>query len=334
MENKSHALAAGSFVLLVAALLAALAMWLTSDQGVTKSFELSSHEAVTGLQPQAAVRFKGVSVGRVTDIGFDPDLPGNVLIRIAVQTDAPLTPTTFATLSFQGITGLAFVQLDDDGVATPVNPERGSNGVPRLPLRNSQLGELSDKVPVLLAQVQEATQRLNHLLGDENQKNFALALQGAAQSSASIQRLTQSLERSLSQRVDPALAALPLLAASTEKTLGALQASAADVSRTAQAFTVTAERLNASGGTLERLSQGSSALAQAADNLNGSTLPRINQVSEDAARTLRQLNRSITGLSDNPQALLFGNGQIAPGPGEPGFVSPPTQSAPAPGARP
>ena len=231
MENKSHALAAGSFVLLVAALLAALAMWLTSDQGVTKSFELSSHEAVTGLQPQAAVRFKGVSVGRVTDIGFDPDIPGNVLIRIAVQTDAPLTPTTFATLS-----GLAFVQLDDDGVATPVNPAKGSSGVPRLPLRNSQLGELSDKVPVLLAQVQEATQRLNHLLGDENQKNFALALQGAAQSSASIQRLTQSLERSLSQRVDPALAALPLLAASTEKTLHALQTSAADVSRTAQAI--------------------------------------------------------------------------------------------------
>ena len=32
MENKAHALAAGIFVIVVAALLAGLAMWLTRDQ--------------------------------------------------------------------------------------------------------------------------------------------------------------------------------------------------------------------------------------------------------------------------------------------------------------
>ena len=144
MENKSHALAAGAFVLVVTALLVAMAMWLMSDKGVTKPFELTTRDTVTGLQPQAAVRFKGVSVGRVTHIGFDPDTAGNVLIRIAVNTDAPITPTTFATLSFQGITGLAFVQLDDDGTPTPDTVAKGSSGVPRLPLRTSRLGEISE----------------------------------------------------------------------------------------------------------------------------------------------------------------------------------------------
>ena len=145
MENKSHALAAGAFVLAVTALLVAMALWLMSDKGVTKPFELTTRDTVTGLQPQAAVRFKGVSVGRVTHIGFDPDTAGNVLIRIAVDADAPLTPTTFATLSYQGITGLAFIQLDDDGTKTADAVEKGSSGVPRLPLRTSQLGEISAK---------------------------------------------------------------------------------------------------------------------------------------------------------------------------------------------
>ena len=85
MENKSHALAAGIFVIVVAALLAGLGLWLTRDKTDYRYFELSSKESVTGLQPQAAVRYKGVSVGKVTSIGFDPETSGNVRIRIAVN---------------------------------------------------------------------------------------------------------------------------------------------------------------------------------------------------------------------------------------------------------
>ena len=92
MENKSHAFAAGLFVLVVTALVVGLGVWLTRDRGNYQSYELSSGEGVAGLQPQAAVRYKGVSVGRVTHIGFDSQASGNVLIRIAVSVDAPITP--------------------------------------------------------------------------------------------------------------------------------------------------------------------------------------------------------------------------------------------------
>ena len=66
MENKAHAMAAGLFVLAVSALLVALAAWLTRDVGLRRDYELSTTEAVTGLQSQAAVRYRGVSVGKVT----------------------------------------------------------------------------------------------------------------------------------------------------------------------------------------------------------------------------------------------------------------------------
>lgn len=334
MENRSHALAAGAFVLLVAALLAGLALWLTRDQTAYRLYELSSKDGVSGLQPQAAVRYKGVAVGKVTTIGFDPQVSGNVLIRIAVNTTTPLTPTTFATLSFQGITGLAFVQLDDDGTKTADAVGKGSSGVPRLPMRTSQLGELSEKVPEILAQVDEMTLRLNQLLSDANQKHIAQALEGAAQSAGAINRLANTLDHTLTQRLDPALASLPLLAANTDKTLQALQTTATDVSRTANAFTTTAERLNAPNGPMDRLAQGTGALAHAAEGFGSTTLPRLNRVGEDASRAMRQLSRTVVGLNDNPQSLIFGSGTIQPGPGEPGFVSPSALSATTSGARP
>ena len=101
MENKSHALAAGAFVLGVLALLVTLAVWLTRDTRGLRAYELSSAETVTGLQAQASVRFKGVNVGKVAAIGFDPLTPGNVLIRIVVDEQAPISTATFATLGHQ-----------------------------------------------------------------------------------------------------------------------------------------------------------------------------------------------------------------------------------------
>lgn len=115
MENKSHALAAGAFVLAVVAMLVGLAAWLTRDTGEHRLFEISSHESVTGLQEQAPVRYKGVTVGRVQSIALDREKAGNVLVRFAVDGTAPMTTATFATLGFQGVTGLAFIQLDDSG---------------------------------------------------------------------------------------------------------------------------------------------------------------------------------------------------------------------------
>jgi phospholipid/cholesterol/gamma-HCH transport system substrate-binding protein len=57
--------------------------------------------------------------------------------------------------------------------------------------------------------------------------------------------------------------------------------------------------------------------------LNTATLPRVNRAVDDAARTARQLSRAAGSVNDNPQSLIYGNGPIAPGPGETGFSATP-----------
>ena len=91
MENKAHALAAGAFVLGLVAVLVALVVWLTRDDTVRNVYELSTRDAVSGLQPQAMVRYRGIAVGKVTSIDFDPKVKGNVRVRITVDERVPLT---------------------------------------------------------------------------------------------------------------------------------------------------------------------------------------------------------------------------------------------------
>lgn len=319
MENKSHALAAGTFVLVVMALLVALAVWLTRDSRAMRMYELSSPDAVTGLQPQASVRFKGVNIGKVTAIGFDRQAPGHVLIRIAVDDQAPITQSTFGTLGFQGVTGLAFVQLDDKGESNVALPA-GDGSPARIPMRPSLLSTLSDRGLSILSQLDEATRRANQLLSADNQKNLMGAIGSLGQAAASMEKLTSQTNQALPQLMQDAKTTLVSLQDTSVRT----GESADEVRRSARAFRTVTERMNASGGTLDQLAQGVTTLAATGQNLNTATLPRVNHALEDAARTARQLSRAAGTINDNPQSLLYGNGPLLPGPGEAGFTTPGT----------
>ena len=321
MENKSHALAAGIFVLVVAAMLAGLAIWLTRDNANYEQYELSTRDGVSGLQPQATVRYKGVAVGKVTRIGFDPQVEGNVLIRIAVNEQAPIGPKTFALLGYQGVTGLAHVQLDDAEQPYPELPP-GPSGLPRLPLKPSPFGQLAEQGPAILTQVEEATRRINQVLGDGNQQKLTEALTQIGQAAGSVSALSQRLDATVAQRLDPALAALPPLAMEARKTLQSVQQAGESVSALAADVSKTTQRLGAEGGPIDQITVGTQALARAADQFGTTTLPRLNRAADDTSRAARQLGRTAGGVSDNPQLFIYGSGRIPPGPGEPGFAAP------------
>jgi len=307
MENKAHAMAAGIFVVAITILLVGLAAWLTRDTGQRDPYEISTRETITGLQEQAAVRYRGVEVGKVSAIGFDPKVQGNVLMKLEIDHDAPVTKDTFATLGFQGVTGLAFVQLDDTGKPAPrLQPEDGHP--PRIPLRPGLLSKLMDKGEVILDRVEQLTGRMNQLLGDENQKRFSTALDNLGSAAADASQLAKRLDSTVATRVDPAIASV--------------QKSAEQVGKTAADFSQTAQRLNQKDGPMDRLAEGTQALSHAADSFNSATLPRINRVTEETSRAVRQLGRTANTITDNPQSLIFGSGAVAPGPGEPGFTAP------------
>ncbi|MEO8121787.1 MAG: MlaD family protein [Rhodoferax sp.] len=318
MENKSHALAAGTFVLLLLALLVALAVWLTRDNRQMRAYELTSMGAVTGLQPQAAVRFKGVNVGKVTAIRFDPQALGQVLVRIAIDDQAPITQSTFATLGFQGVTGLAFVQLDDKGeskVALATSDETPG----RIPMHPGLMSKLSDQGERILLQLEETSRNVNLLLAPANQQRLMGAIDNMGQAAASIKQLSTGADKVLPQLVKDANVTLKTMQDTSER----VGDSADEARASARAFRTVTERMSAPGGTLDKLAEGMGTLGAIGQTLNTATLPRVNRAVDDAARTARQLSRAAGSVNDNPQSLLYGNGPIAPGPGETGFSATP-----------
>lgn len=325
MENKSHALAAGSFVLLLGAVLIGLAVWLTRDTRAVHVYELAGAVNVSGLQPQASVRLLGVPVGKVSSIGLDPQSPGHVLVRIAVDDTAPVTTRTFASLGFQGVTGLAFIELADapgaDATAVHASAPTAAARLPpgsRMLLKPGLMSQLTDQGKRLLGQLEQTSLQVNQLLSPANQQVLMGAVNHIGQAAADLQQLSAQTRSTL-----------PALLVSGQKTLEVVKTTStrvgdsADAARvSAQAFQRFSERMTAPGGTLEQLDLGAEVLLATGQTLRSNTLPRLDMAVQDAARTTRQLGQLAQTLTDNPQALLLGQPTLQPGPGEPGFVAP------------
>lgn len=335
MENKSHAWAAGLFVIAVAALLLGLTSWLTSDKRVGDIFEMSTKESVTGLSEQAAVRFRGINVGKVVRIGFDPDNRENVLVRIDIDKGLPLTSGTYASLGYQGVTGLAYVQLDNEGA--PGSPLVTDSANPtRIPLRPGLISQFADQGTFLLQQAKNISERVSTLLSPENQKTIIGTIETIDDAAARMGLASARIQAILEAQMGPTNTNIPALVADTRATMKTLQNTAAELSVTAQASTATARALTsvAAGmaqpdGVLEQLGTTSKALAESAQSIKTTLLPGVARATASAGRTADAATRAaqnadqvLEGISDNPQSLIFGGGEVRPGPGEPGFVAP------------
>ncbi|MEO6017343.1 MAG: MlaD family protein, partial [Polaromonas sp.] len=175
MENKAHALAAGLFVLVVTALLALLSIWLMRDTTQRDLYEMTTSDTISGLQPQAAVNFRGVPVGKVEFIGFDTKIKGNVLIRVSIDRAAPVTKSVFATVASQGVTGLGFIQLDDSGESAERLAPNDSDP-PRIPLKVSGFNKLLKQGEAIMRQFEEVSTKVNKALSDENLQAAGVAV--------------------------------------------------------------------------------------------------------------------------------------------------------------
>jgi len=310
MENRSHALMTGIFTitLLIAAIL--FGVWFNRDRVQYDPYLIATSLSVPGLNPQAAVRYRGLEVGKVDDIDFDPKVAGQILIHLSIDPETPITRTTYATLGYQGVTGIAYIQLDDEATGSPrlaTNKQNPSS----IPLHPGLFDQIEKQGKAILSQVEQVSGRINKLLSDENQKQMLAAFKDISDTARAYQQIPAQL--------GPTIDKLPALAAQTQKTMVSVEKLASDANR------LTAS-LQGPDGTLARLSntvdRAGTSLEAVTSGIELDTLPSFNGLADETKSSMRAIRRTMNNLSDRPQSILFGGPGTPPGPGEPGFESP------------
>jgi phospholipid/cholesterol/gamma-HCH transport system substrate-binding protein len=309
MENRAYAIVAGLFTLVFIAIVIASLLWFRGDTRDYHEYLLISGYAVNGLYPQAEVRFRGIQAGKVQSLDVDPSNPRNIHIRISVEKRIPVTHGTYGQLGYQGVTGLAYVMLDDDGSNPAPLPAAGGQ-LAHIPVRANVLDDLTSAGQVLLRQANTLMERLNVLVGQDNE-----------------QRLSRTLDNleAASAQLEPALRSIPGIAARAERLLseentGRIERSLDNMERATASVAPITEDTRRVLASMQSLSQRIDRMAdEMSTEVTESTLPRVNSLVDQLAQDSRDLRRVLLQLEREPRSLLFGRAPDPPGPGEPGF---------------
>jgi phospholipid/cholesterol/gamma-HCH transport system substrate-binding protein len=307
MENRSHALIAGLFTLVLGLAVAASIMWFGGQREATQDYVVVTRQNVTGLSPQGSVRYRGMGVGKVQSIVLDPQDVRNILIRISVSDAVPITRGTTARIGYQGITGIAHIQLGDSGAdPAPLVGEGGAGELPRLTLQPSLIDELSLVGGEALHQARDVLVRINQVLNAENRERIAKTL-------ANLEATTAVAQETLS-RLQPLVSTENLRI--FKSTLVRAEQAVGQAGPFFAEARVLVGRLQAASDKFE------AALGDSATGGVGALAPRLNELSLDVSSASRQLNRVLQQFEAAPQSLVFGGPSALPGPGEAGFSLP------------
>ena len=302
MENKSHAFAAGLFALLlgVAALLAVY--WLSGSRDAAHDYIVVTKQNIGGLNPQAQVRYRGIRVGKVSDIRLDPEDYSNILVTISVNESVPLTEGTVAKLNYQGVTGLAHILLLETGKDMPPL-EPNDETPPRITMIPSLFDELGETGTATLKQARQLMTSANALLNEENRAHLTATLANLERASGKLQPALENLNTTLVQ-------VKKLL---DDRNVRHLSQAASEV---APLLADTRQLVARMQGATDKLDV---AIGDASAGGTSALMPRLNELANDFSLTSRQLSRVLRILEDTPQGLVFGAPAQSPGPGEAGF---------------
>lgn len=310
MENRSHALATGAFIVLLGAALVAVIAWFQGDHGERVDYTVVSRTGVPGLNLRAPVKLQGVEVGKVEAIAFDPQNPRQILVSIAVLKTAPLSSRTTARLGYQGITGLSFIDLYDD---PEQRPEAGAPQ--RIELRPSLFDQLSSNGPRVLAGINDAALRFGELLSPDHQRQLMQTLGHVDEASRELGLLAQQLQ--------PSVRALPPLLAHAD---GLIQGAGGSLQRfdgLAGESTLLVQELRQRSLALDKLGTAAAQLQATTLRLEqalvGADKPRNQPLIDELGQAARAVDKAAGELGEQPQSLIFGHGAPPPGPGEAGF---------------
>lgn len=304
MENRSHALVAGLFSLLLGLSAVAALWWFGGKHEAVNEYWVVSTRNTTGLNLQAQVRYRGIRVGKVEAIDLDPKNPRDTLIRISVKKTIPITRGTVARLGYQGLTGIAHVLLEEAGKdAAPL--EINGSELARIPMQDSMLQELSDVGGETVRNARDFLANANQVLSPENRQNIARTLTNLEATTGNAKEATAQLRQLLTPE-NVRLMKTTLL--HVEQTTGQVAPFLAEARGLVLRLQSVSEKLET---TLDESATGASAL-----------IPRLNELSTELTSNSRQFSRVLQMLEDSPQSLIFGRPIATPGPGETGFVAP------------
>jgi phospholipid/cholesterol/gamma-HCH transport system substrate-binding protein len=299
VERDAKYMAVGLFALLAVAAAFAFVWWYSgaSDRRSYARYEIHFAGTVSGLSQGSPVRYLGVDVGRVRSLSVDAHNAGQVTVVAEIDSSAPISGATRAKLGLLGLTGLLYIDLQQDFSTDPKTALRTGEKYPMIPSQKGDIEEFLERLPDAVTRAANVMMRIEQVLSDDNLASISATLANVQNAAGELPEIARQASTMTAEMREAAIDLRKLtsqLRAMTEATQPDLQASLASARETA-------ENLSRTTASLEQIVAGNEAqLAQFA----GTGVSEIQELVldlRDATAEFRGLARS---LREDPSQLI------------------------------
>ena len=297
-------------------------LWLASGGNLQKKYDLYQAilaESVAGLNLNAPVKYNGVDVGKVQNIQLDPENPERVQLLFAIERGTPIKVDTVAVLKTQGLTGIAYVELDGGAKNAAPLVAIGQQQYPVIQTKPSLSTRLENILTTLLAKLDNTSSNIDSLLSRENQQAFKSAVAdiaivsktiaarnneidagivNAARAADNTARATQKLSPII-DKIEPVMNELNITIAQINRSALAIEKAGNEA---AAASTSAGKTVTSVGANIERYST--------------ETLPEVQRLLTELNELSTSLKHLIEQTERDPASLLRGRSTVPDGPGE------------------
>jgi len=300
MEHRVSYTVIGAFVIILGGLLVAGLLWLASGGATTeyRTYTLFLKSGAASLNRDSSVLYHGVPVGRVSDIGLDPNDPTRARVLLAIREKVPIKRDTRAAVETRGVTGAGFVNLSGGSKASPPLTAKSGQPYPVIPARSGGMQSLTSAAQDVAQRVVKVSARLEKVLSDKNLKAISDSLQN-------IRDVTSSL-KARSKQLDTTLTELNGTLANARKASTQLPTVMKQIHSTVARIQTVVDKVGKATDGVDRTATRFRQLTPQAAEL----LQRLDAASQSLNTLLQELNRQ-------PSELISGKPK-QPGPGEQG----------------
>jgi phospholipid/cholesterol/gamma-HCH transport system substrate-binding protein len=287
------------------------------DQYTT--YQIETHDPVSGLIADSPVELHGVEIGKVTRIQLiDPRTVG---IQISVAKNAPITKATVATITARGLaargfTGYVYVALENTGTGSGVPAVEPGQLYATIPSAPSLTDTMDTTVADAVQQVRVLTRLLQSMLDEKTVASLKQSLDGFQEIMSTLVANNERLG-SLIVNVDHDSREIGALL--DDKTVASLRHTLEGLQEIMSALTANDARLRSLLVNAEVDSRDIRPLLETSDatlkELHTQMLPRLYQSLGNLDGLTHSLNGIAERISKDPSTAIRGT-DTRPGPGE------------------
>jgi phospholipid/cholesterol/gamma-HCH transport system substrate-binding protein len=191
METRANYVVIGLLTLVAVVGAFAFVYWFQHTGGVGERafYRVVFDGPAQGLRIGGAVLFNGIRVGEVTELRLDRERPQRVTATVSVALNTPVRADTKASLSFQGLTGIASLSLAGGASNAPVLAVPEGEKFPVIAVDKEATQDVVETA-------REVLQRVNAVV-TENQESLRAAIKNIDTFTATLARNSERFDRIL-----------------------------------------------------------------------------------------------------------------------------------------